>query len=234
MLTFDERASTSPFVERVWRCRSREGGSFLSMPEGNIELVISQLPDLLLVTLRGPVSRASFIECPPYGEWLAIRFRLGTYFPKIPTSSLIERKDLNLPLAGNGRFWLAGLSWEIPSFESAEDFVERLALAGVVARSHAVDAAAMGDERWMSQRSVQRHFVRATAMTHSNFQQIQRARHAARLLVGGCSILDATYDVGYYDQAHLTRSLTRLIGMTPARLVKEQPQLSFSSKTELP
>ena len=204
------------------------------MPEGNIELIISRLPELLMVTLRGPVSRAAFIECPPYGEWLAIRFRLGTYFPKIPTHSLLDRQDLNLPVSGTDRFWLSGLSWELPRFDSAEDFVARLALAGVIARSHVVDAAAVGDDCWMSQRSVQRHFVRATAMTHSNFQQIQRARRAARLLVSGSSILDATYDAGYYDQAHLTRSLTRLIGMTPARLAKEQPQLSFSSKTELP
>ena len=234
MLTFDERASTSPFVERVWRCRSEEGGRFLSMPEGNIELVISRLPDLLLVTLRGPVSRAAFIECPAHGEWTAIRFRLGTYFPGIPTNSLIDRKDLNLPVAGKDRFWLAGLSWETPDFDNAEDFVDRLAVAGVVARSHAVDAAALGDAHWMSQRSVQRHFIRTTAMTHSSFQQIQRARRAARLLVSGHSILDATYDVGYYDQAHLTRSFSRLFGITPARLAREQPQLSFSSKTEWP
>lgn len=51
MLTFEERMSTSHYVERIWRCRSRHGGKFLSiMPEGNIELVISRLPDLLMVT----------------------------------------------------------------------------------------------------------------------------------------------------------------------------------------
>ena len=233
MLTFDERASTSPFVDRVWRCRSHEGGTFLSMPEGAIELVISRLPGFTIITLRGPVTRAAFIECPAHGEWLAIRFRLGAYFPKIPTSSLVDRQDLNMPLAAGDRFWFSGLTWEIPSFDNAEDFVARLALAGVIVRSHAVDAEALGDERWMSQRSVQRHFVRAVAMTHGSFQQIQRVRRAARLLVAGSSILDATYDAGYYDQSHLSRSLTRLIGMTPAQLAREQPILSFSSKTEM-
>lgn len=232
MLTFEERESTSPYIARVWRCRSEHGGSFLSMPEGTIELVISRLPDFSLVTLRGPVTRAAFIECPANGEWLAIRFQLGTYFPKIPTSSLVDRQDLNLPLLGRDRFWFSGLSWEFPTFDNAEVFVARLALAGVIVRSHAVDAAAVGDDRWMSQRSVQRHFARATAMTPSNFQQIQRVRRAAKMLVDGRSILDATYEIGFYDQSHLTRSTTRLLGMTPARLAREQPQLSFSSKTE--
>ena len=234
VLTFEERLSTSHYVERIWRCRSRHGGTFLSMPEGNIELVISRLPDLLMATLRGPVTRAAQIECPPNGEWLAIRFRLGTWLPKFPTASLSDRQDLNLPIMSNGRFWFAGLSWEIPTFDNAEDFVARLARAGIILRSHAVDAAVEGDERWMSQRSVQRHFVRATGMTLGTLQQIQRARRAANLLVSGRPILDATFEAGYYDQAHLTRSVKQLLGMTPKTLAIEQPQLSFSSKTEMP
>jgi len=86
----------------------------------------------------------------------------------------------------------------------------------------------------MSQRSVQRHFVRATGMTLSTLQQIQRARRAANLLVGGHPILDAAFEAGYYDQAHLTRSVKQLLGTTPKKLALEQPQLSFSSKTEMP
>jgi hypothetical protein len=234
VLTFEERYSTSHYVERVWRCHSRHGGTFLSMPEGNIELVISRLPDLVMVTLRGPVTRAAQMECPPDGEWLAIRFRLGTWLPQFPTATLFDRQDLNLPIMSGDRFWFTGLSWEIPTFDNAEDFVARLARAGIIVRSHIVDAAVEGDERWMSQRSVQRHFVRATGMTLSTLQQIQRARRAANLLVGGHPILDAAFEAGYYDQAHLTRSVKQLLGTTPKKLALEQPQLSFSSKTEMP
>jgi methylphosphotriester-DNA--protein-cysteine methyltransferase len=68
-------------------------------------------------------------------------------------------------------------------------------------------------------------------MTFSSYQQIQRARFAAALLTSGSSVLDATCEAGYFDQAHLTRSVKHLIGMTPARLAREQPQLSFSYKT---
>jgi len=231
LLEFDDRGSDSPYVERVWRSRSRSGGSFLSMAEGNIEFVVTRLPGFLAVTLRGPVSRGSFIECPPNGEWLAIRFRLGTYLPRIPTAALIDHMDIQLPLLPNGRFWFSELTWEIPGYDNAEDFVARLALAGVVARSHAADAAVEGDVDWMSQRSVQRHFRRVTGMTFSSYQQIQRARHAAALLMAGSSVLDAAFDAGYFDQAHLTRSVKQLIGMTPARLARERPQLSFSYKT---
>ena len=231
LIEFDDRESDSPYVERVWRSRSRSGGSFLSMAEGNIELVVTRLPGFLAVTLRGPVIQGALIECPPDGEWLAIRFRLGTYLPQIPTAALIDHQDVQLPVLPNGRFLFSDSSWEIPSYDNAENLVARLARAGVIARSHATDAAVDGDVDWMSQRSMQRHFRRVTGMTFSSYQQIQRARHAAALLVSGSSVLDATFSAGYFDQAHLSRSVKQLIGMTPARLARERPQLSFSYKT---
>lgn len=231
ILEFDDRESDSPYVERVWRCRSRRGGPFLSMAEGSIELVVTRLPGFQAVTLRGPVSRGSFVECPPNGEWLAIRFRLGTYLPRIPTATLMDHHDIHLPVLPDGRFWFSGLTWELPRYDNAEDFVARLAGTGVIARSHATDAVAEGDVDWMSRRSVQRHFRRVTGMTLSSYQQIERARHAAALLMSGRSVLDVTFTAGYFDQAHLTRSMRQLIGMTPARLARERPQLSFSYKT---
>jgi hypothetical protein len=230
LIQFDDRESDSPYVERVWRSRSRHGGSFLSMAESSIELVIARLPGLLAVILRGPVSQGSLVECPPNGEWLAIRFRLGTYLPEIPTASLIDHQSVQLPILPDGRFWFSGSAWEVPRYDNAEEFVARLALAGVIARCDTTNAAIEGDIGLISQRSVQRHFRRVTGMTFSNYQQILRARHAAALLTSGASILDVTFDAGYFDQAHLTRSMKQLIGMTPARLMRERPQLSFSYK----
>ena len=231
LLEFDDRKSNSPYVERVWRCRSRAGGNFLSMAEGNIELVITRLPGFVAVTLRGPVSQGAFVQCPPHGEWLAIRFRLGTHFPRIATASLADRNDVHLPVLATGRFWFSGLSWEIPSFDNAEDFVARLAVARIITRNDATDAVIEGDVPWMSRRSVQRHFRRVTAMTLGSFQQIQRARHGAMLLMEGKTVLDAAYEAGFADQAHMTRALKHRIGLTPARLARERPQLSFSFKT---
>jgi len=37
--------------------------------------------------------------------------------------------------------------------------------------------------------------------------------------------------LGYFDQAHLTRSLRRFIGETPAKVIDAQKQLSFLYKT---
>jgi hypothetical protein len=232
LIEFDHRESDSPHVERIWRSRSRQGGFFLSMAESSIEFVFTRLPEFSAVTLRGPVSKGVLVECPPNGEWLAVRLRLGAYLPQIPTATLIDHQNIHLPMLPNGRFWFSGQTWEIPSYDNAENFVARLARAGVIALSRATDAAIEGDCDRMSLRSVQRHFRHVTGMTFSSYQQIERARHAAALLMDGSSVLDATFDAGYFDQAHLTRSVKQLIGMTPARLARERPQLSFSYKAK--
>ena len=59
----------------------------------------------------------------------------------------------------------------------------------------------------------------------------QRARYATTLLREGVPILDVVSSVGYFDQAHLTRSLRRFIGETPAKIILGQKQLSFLYKT---
>ena len=231
LLTFEDRASSSPFVERVWRCFSNSGGPFYSMAESNLELVVTQLPGLTQVTLRGPVTRATTIDCPPHGQWVAIRFRAGTYFPALPTALLLDHRDVNFPLVGPNRFWLEGAAWEIPSFENAETLVERLARSGVIAYDPAVGAAIAGDARALTIRSVQRHFLYATGITHVHFKQIERARHAVELLQTGSRIRDVVHAAGYYDHAHLTRSLARLIGQTPTKILHQDTQLSFLYKT---
>lgn len=231
LIEFDDRESDSPYIERVWRSRSRSGGMFLSMADSNIELVVSHLPGSITVTLRGPVSRASSVDCPPHGRWLAIRFCMGAYLPDFPTAALADHQSVDLPVLANGRFLLGGAAWEVPSFDNAEQFVARLAAAGAIALSGHTHAMLEGDLKRASQRSLQRHFRQVTGMTLSQHQQIQRARNAAGLLLDGHSLLDTAYDAGYFDQAHLTRSLRDLIGTTPARLARERPQLSFSYKT---
>src|SRR6476661_7382430 len=63
-LRFADRPSDSPYIERVWRGRSDGGGPFLSVAAGHLELVVTRLADFTMVTLRGPETRATTIECP--------------------------------------------------------------------------------------------------------------------------------------------------------------------------
>jgi Helix-turn-helix domain len=230
-IVFEDRPSDSPFVERVWRCHSERAGTFLAVASSHWELVVSRVAGRTTVTLHGPETRAREVHCPADGEWIAIRFKPGTFMPQWPVGALLDGRDVTLPQAAARSFWLNGAAWEYPDFDDAEVFVRRLAKAGSIVRDAAVVAALQGDPQALSQRSAQRHFVHATGMTHAALRQIERARRATNLLRQGMSIGDTVHEAGFFDQAHLTRSLRHLIGLTPAKIAREERQLSFLYKT---
>ena len=228
-LIFEDRLSDSRFVERVWRCQSERAGTFLSMAACHWEMVVTRHRGKAFLTVRGPETKATTADCPAEGEWVGIRFKLGTFMPLLPARNLSDRKDVTLPGITSRSFWLHGSAWEYPDFENAETFVRRLVHDGLIVLDGAVDAVLQGQRQDLSVRSAQRHFLQAT--THSMIRQIERARHATNLLKQGVCILDTVHQAGYYDQAHLTRSLKYLIGQTPAQIMRAQKQLSFLYKT---
>jgi hypothetical protein len=230
-IVFDrDRASDSPFIERVWNCHSESGGTFSSVASPHCEIVFTRLNGAVTVTLRGPETKATPVQCPAQGEWFAIRFKPGTFFRSLPAMHLIDGNDVNLPAASKHSFWLQGMRWQHPNFENAETFVARLEKAGLIARDPIVTAALDGDPQVLSLRSIQRRFLAVCGITHTTLRQIERARHAATLLTHGASIGDAQHDAGFYDQAHLTRSMKRYVGVTPATIAREDRQLSFLYK----
>jgi len=184
--------------------------------------------------VRGPETRPTPADCPADAEWIGIRLSIGTWLPLYPAATVRDRRDADLPGAGHRAFRLDNAVWEYPSFDNAEVLVARLARAGLLVRDPAVSAALAGDWQAMTRRSAQRHFLLATGLTHRTYRQVERARYAAGLLRDGAGVGETVHQAGYYDQAHLTRSLTRLIGQTPARIRRHERQLSFLYKTTPP
>ena len=230
-LIFDDRPSDSPFIERIWRCHSECAGTFLSIAATHWEMVVTRHKGKTTLTVRGPETKAATLDCPAEGEWLGIRFKLGTFMPRLPARNLLDHRDVTLPEATDRSFWLNASAWEYPDFENAEIFVNRLVHDGLIAVDVAVDTSLRGQRQELSIRSAQRHFLQATGMTQNTIRQIQRARHATNLLKQGVSILDTVHETGYFDQAHLTRSLKYFIGQTPAQIIRADNQLSFLYKT---
>ncbi|HKE86706.1 MAG TPA: AraC family transcriptional regulator [Vicinamibacterales bacterium] len=233
LLTFDERLSDSPFVERIWRSRSHAAGVFLSVASSHVEIAITRHNGSVFATVRGPETEATQADCGADGDWLGVRFKLGTYMPAFAPGDLKDRHDVTLPAATSRSFWLNGSAWEYPDFENADTFVARLVRKGILTRDPAIDAA-LRDAACPPARSTQRHFLRATGITRSTVRRIERARYATALLRQGHSILDTVYEAGYFDQAHLTRSLKTLIGQTPVQIKQATEQLSFLYKTTAP
>jgi hypothetical protein len=230
-IIFDERPSDSPYVERVWRSYSEDGGLFTSIASSHWMMVIEKLNGKLKLYVQGPETDPTLAYCPPDGEWLGIIFKFGTFMPYLPTINLVNN-GVNLPETAGRSFWLQGATWQFPTYENADTFAERLVRQDMLVREPLVDSVLRAKPNDLSLRSAQRHFRRATGLTHTYAYQIERARYATLLLRQGMSILDTVYQADYFDQSHLTRSLKRFIGKTPSQLDRNQPeQLSFLYNT---
>lgn len=227
LITFADRSSDSPFVERVWRSYSGRAGVFHSMAGAHWNIVVTRLEGRTSFTVRGPETKATLADCPGHGEWFGIHFKLGTFMPLMRSSDLRDRNDVTLPNATGRSFWLNGSAWEFPDFDNAETFVKRLVRAGLIVTDRTVESAVRGEMQNVTARTEQRHVARVTGLTLGTICQIERARRATLLLQRGTPVLDVVYEAGYYDQAHLTRSLRRFVGQTPARIARGEEQLSL-------
>jgi Helix-turn-helix domain len=219
LFRFEERASDSPFVEKIWRTRSEPAAAFLSVALARWELVVTRQPGRTYLTVRGPETRATTVAIPPEAEFLGVQFRLGVFMPGLPLGRLVDR-SITLPEAGGASFWLRGAAWEYPAFDDAEGFVRRLVRQGLLVRDPVVGDALAGHAPGRSLRAVQRRARRATGLTPGAVRQIERAQAAVELLDRGVPILETVHRLAYADQAHLTRSLRRFAGQTPAQILR--------------
>ena len=219
LFTVEERPSDSPYVERVWHAQSERTGQFISQASIHGEVVVILHNGDTYLAVRGPETKATFMDYQwTDAEFFGIRFKLGTFMPLFPPGNLRDQRDVNPPGASRKSFWLHGSVWEFPNYQNADTFVDRLVRDGLLVRDPIVEAVLQGHAPKLSPRSVQYHFMRATGLTLRTIQQIIRARQAYALLKQGVSILDTVSEAGYADQPHLTRSLRRFLGQTPAQI----------------
>ena len=219
-LVFEARSANSSLVEMIWHTHSERAGTFTSVAANNWEMVITTLDAKTTITARGPETSAAEADFPADAEYFGITFKLGTFMPHLPLKTLRDRQEVTLPEASSNSFWLYGSLWELPTFENADVFIGRLIRQGILVRDPVVEAAIQGHTPEMSIRSLQYRFLQATGLTHKKIQQIERARSAVSLLEQGMPILDTAFELGYFDQAHLTNSLKRFIGKTPAQIAQ--------------
>jgi AraC-like DNA-binding protein len=229
----DVRPSDAPLVDCVWRGRSTGAGPLNSVASSHWHLVVSEVSGEVSVSVHGPESRPVATSLPPDGTWVGIRFRLGVMLHDVSIPHLVD-DGMVLREASHRSFWWKGGSWERPTYENAEGLVARLAREGLIGREPLVDDALRGGAGAVSLRTLQRRFYLATGLARRTVRQIEQARRAAVRLREGATPADATHELGYYDQPHLTRSVRRYLDRTPAELARpgRDDALSLLYKTD--
>jgi AraC-like DNA-binding protein len=218
---FDTRPSDSPLVESIWRTETlSEGASFISNAVSHWEMVITKQMGKLTLSIRGPETKASPAPIPDgHVEYLGIVFKHGVFMPHLPKQELVD-DALHLPETSRNSFRLQSGSWQFPTFENADTFVSWWLREGLLVQDQVVEDVLRGQTQELSLRSIQRRFLYVTGLTYKTIQQIERAGQAFQLLQSGVPIPETAYQAGYFDQSHLTNSLRRLYGQTPAQLLQ--------------
>lgn len=184
------------------------------------------------VAAHGPETAARIAPVPRETEFVGIRLALGTTLQQLPMDRLVDG-EVEFPDVSRHSVRMFGrtvplLGW----YDDAEDLVRRLAGSGVLVRDPMIGDVVRGGSPDVTDRTVRRHFLGATGLTPGAIRQIERARSAALLLRTGAPIADVAHALGYYDQPHLARSLTRFIRHTGADLRSgTADQLSLLYKT---
>ncbi|MGW0057209.1 helix-turn-helix domain-containing protein [Nocardia nova] len=233
------RPSDSAYVELVYRAGPVAGAvpaRMRSVANSNWELVVWRDGGRTHVSVRGPETGPTVVELGPgTGETLGIIFRHGAFLAPMPVPGLVDTA-VSSPHTTARSFVLQGEEWEIPSYDNADVFIDRLVRAGLLVRDPLVTDVLRGDGTTLvTPRSVQRRVAAATGLTQGAIRQIERARQAVLLLRQGVPAVEVAQRAGYHDQPHLARSLTRFTGRTASQLRRadDEEMLSLLYKTEV-
>lgn len=216
-LEVESRPSDSPYIERVWRSASDDVSRMTSVATASWDLVFWEHRGQVNAAVHGPEPWASPAPVPEGATFFGISFSVGTSMPHLPVSRLVGG-SAEIPDATRRSFRLKGSAWRLPDYDNAEAFVGRMVREGVLDADPVVAAVLRGAPPAVSERTVQRRFVAVTGLTHGAVRRIRRARRAAVLIQEGVPAHDVVHRLGYFDQPHLARSLTRYIGRTATQL----------------
>src|SRR5688572_28784258 len=94
---YEERPSTSPYVEAIWRTTDTGTGAYLAAADGAWDMIFINEDGKSKILLNGPSSRATPVRYKIGNRNVGIRFRPGTFFTHAPVSTM---RDVTAHLPG--------------------------------------------------------------------------------------------------------------------------------------
>jgi hypothetical protein len=218
--TYQERSADSPFIKSIWHTQSGMPGVFTAAPDGCWDIIITKYHGMIRITLNGQALTAATVPYDEGAETLGISFKPEVFLSPLPGEYLVGRA-IELPTASSTTFWLDNQTFEIPTFENVEGFIDKLIRDNLLTRSEVVSRFVRGHPKTTSERTLQRHFLRTTGLTPYYFSQLQRVQQAVMLLQQGKRAIDVAFETGYADQPHMAKAIKHIMGRTPAEIARQ-------------
>lgn len=227
-------AAARSLLTCVWsrHVASRPGGGPVAriVPDACVDVIWHRQSGSLFVA--GPDTRAH-VSALTAGELVGVRFRTGRSAVGlgVPADALRdERPDLT-------QLWPRRVAPLIEALAATRSTAQAQAvlgsavLAGVRAgpdpavpellrlARDGTRVGAMADAIGLTERQLHRRCLAAFGYGAKTLQRVLRFDRAMRLARGGAELADVAYRAGYADQAHLSREVRALAGVSPTRLL---------------
>ena len=185
-------------------------------------------------TVVGPDTGAKLVAGAPGDILIGMRFRPGAGGGALRTP-LDALRDQRVEASEVDRaFDLAG---DLAPADVIAGFLAAVAgrrpdelVAEAARRLGAADVRTVARELSISDRQLRRRFHTAVGYGPKTLERVLRFRRFVNAIDDGRADLAAlAFDVGYADQAHLTREATRLAGLPPAAFVRDRTSVPFKT-----
>jgi AraC-like DNA-binding protein len=220
-------------LECAWSRRVAAGaGAHRIVPDGCVDVIWHRESGRL--TVAGPDTMVHVSAAVP-GEIVGVRFHPGRSPAGlgVPADALRDTRPRLADLWAPDRVGrLADELAETGSAAGAQAVLTGTVLAGVrtapdpavpdllaLAR-RGVRVAAMADAIGLTERQLHRRCLAAFGYGAKVLGRVLRFDQAVRLARGGVALADVAYRTGYADQAHLSREVRALSGVSPTELTK--------------
>lgn len=216
--TYEDRRPNSLYVDKIWHTYTTSDGVFTAGLDGNWDIIIFKDAETIRVTVNGVGKHAVEVPYTAGVDSVGIALKPGVFLQDFKGKDIVDSQHTlsrgNVPYVKIG-----GHLFKVPDFDSAEVFIQELVEKGLLLVNPVVLPYDNKNLPGTSDRSLRRHTMSITGLSPYFFHQIQRAQHATRLLQQGVPIAHAAIEAGYTDQAHMTKAVKMLMGLTPAQIV---------------
>lgn len=216
--------SDSPLVSLLWWAEVEEDASYTDAANEFWGIAFSRRHERaeLVATLIGPSTQPRVLDMVAGEVGWGVELPAHVFLRHVPKLSLLgEMRELP---CDETFVELGGVRLPVPPFDDAdalERFVGLLHQQGVLVADDDLAAAMAGERPAYSERQLRRRSSSAAGLGQKQLQQLARARAAYRLLHEGMSLAEAAVAAGYSDQAHMTRSMRAVAGMSPAKILAD-------------
>lgn len=216
-LYWKERNSELEAIDSVWTGIASEITPRTVLADPCTSIILVKGGDSSEVIFRGPETQPrSDILLPGY-TWIGIRLKPGVRLKNFPTQQFTD-KFRTWPANCNGQFEFEGTLLQFPDFKSVEKLIQQMYDLGYLSGTPLNSQ--VEQRQGMSAKSYSRYIKRSTGLSPYKLRQLQRMAEALRLLRQGTPAITVASQLGFADQAHLTRAAKQFLGHTPKELLQ--------------